>query len=128
MEMTLMLAKILGAYLTIVGVAMLVNMKHCDALVGDFEAHKDSTALAACFALLFGLFLINVHNVWVMDWPVIITVVAYLSAIKGVVFLFAPQLLTTHHALVHPMFCGARSVINIVIGLFLLYHGYYLNA
>ncbi len=43
--------------------------------------------------LLLGLTVVSLHNVWVADWPVVITVLGWGMLIKSMLFLLAPQLM-----------------------------------
>ena len=38
-----------------------------------------------------GLAIVLTHNVWVADWPVIITLLGWLAVISGAVRIFAPH-------------------------------------
>lgn len=44
------------------------------------------------FVLVLGLTVIRTHNLWVLGWPVVITVMGWLMTIKGVVYLVFPGL------------------------------------
>jgi hypothetical protein len=44
--------------------------------------------------LVLGLTVVTLHNVWVADWPVVITVVGWIMVLKSVAFLFLPQVMT----------------------------------
>ncbi|MEE8118986.1 MAG: hypothetical protein V3T39_05440, partial [Gammaproteobacteria bacterium] len=33
--------------------------------------------------LLVGFFLVQIHNIWVMDWPVVVTVLGWLLVLKA---------------------------------------------
>ena len=43
------------------------------------------------FLLTMGLVIVMTHNIWVLDWPVVITFVGWSMTIKGIVYLIFPQ-------------------------------------
>ncbi len=43
--------------------------------------------------LLVGFFLVQIHNIWVMDWPVVVTVLGWLLVLKASWLLLFPQTL-----------------------------------
>ncbi|MBF0446049.1 MAG: hypothetical protein HQL68_10715, partial [Magnetococcales bacterium] len=58
------------------------------------NSFQDSPALVymgGITALAFGLVIVNLHNVWIMQWSVIITILGWLALLKGVVLIFCPK-------------------------------------
>jgi hypothetical protein len=41
--------------------------------------------------LTVGYLLVTFHNIWVKDWPVIITVIGWIALVKGISLLVLPQ-------------------------------------
>ncbi len=52
--------------------------------------------MIASVATVTGLLLISVHNVWVQDWPVIITLVGWILFLKGSWFMLFPDKAIAH--------------------------------
>ena len=46
--------------------------------------------------LICGLLIIVGHNIWVADWHVIVTIVGWLTVLKGVIVLMFPQVLSVY--------------------------------
>jgi len=44
--------------------------------------------------LVIGLTVVTLHNVWVADWPVVITAFGWIMVVKSMTYLLAPQLMT----------------------------------
>jgi len=126
---SILLARILGVYMVLMAIAMLIHKERCNAIMANFESNAGLSALWTVFTLFLGLVLVNLHNLWVQDWRVVVTVLAWITLVKGIVFLFIPAHIMTHHKALHIKgICGVKEVIVLVVGVFLLYHGYYLDA
>jgi len=81
LETSIFLAKLLGLYGVIVAGGVLLNRKAYQRVVEDLTKNSVLVYLAGIFALIFGLLIISFHNVWVLDWPVLITVIGCLGMI-----------------------------------------------
>lgn len=127
MELSIFLAKAFGLYLVIVSIACIFNYERLQPAVNSLVKNDAMLMLAAFLSLILGIILVLVHNVWVRDWPVLITLLAWLTLIQGIVRFYFP-------AIVQKMTLSLQSkrsyllmgVISFLIGLFLLYHGFYL--
>ena len=78
--------------------------------------------------LVFGLgfLIVTLHNVWVADWPVVITVFGVLALIKGIVMLAFPRAYLAACKAMEKRIKYLRfyAVIIFVIGIGLMYLGY----
>ena len=91
MTTSIFLAKLIGPVLLVMGAGMIINAK---AFRPVFEEIVRNRALVVLFGLLTmpaGLAIVLTHNVWVASWPVIITIIGWLTAISGAFRLLAPQ-------------------------------------
>jgi hypothetical protein len=77
---------------------------------------------------MVGLLLVLSHNVWVMGWPVIITILAWMILVGGILRLFAPEyaIKVGRRFLKEPVHITIMGIINLVIGLFLLFRVYFM--
>ncbi len=60
-------------------------------MVSEIKNNQPLLLFGGAFNLLLGLFLISGHNMWVKDWPVIITIIAWAMILKGVCLLLFPD-------------------------------------
>ena len=91
MNTSIFLAKLIGPVLLVLGTGMLVNAK---AFRPVFEEIVRNRALVVLFGLMTmsaGLAVVLTHNVWVASWPVLITILGWLSLIAGAFRLLTPQ-------------------------------------
>lgn len=91
MELSLFLAKLLGLYLVIVCLAALYNRELVPTLVRELGSNTSVLVFSGTIHLILGLLVILSHNVWSADWRVIITLLGWLTLLKGVLRLFFPQ-------------------------------------
>jgi hypothetical protein len=92
METSILLATIIGPLLLVLGVGILINLEHYRRLVADFGKSPLQIYVSGSMALLLGLLIVCFHNVWEWHWPVIITILGWLTLLKGVVRITAPKL------------------------------------
>jgi hypothetical protein len=77
--------------------------------------------------LLGGLALVLTHNVWALDWRLIITLIGWATIIRALVTIFQPQQIVAigSKILERPRFFIGAAAVNLFIGLTLSYFGYF---
>ena len=88
---TIYLGRLIGLYCVVVALAMLSH-KHATVDTITVLVHDAPVLLSvSIIALVAGLAIVLAHNVWSGGvLPVVVTLVGWISLIKGVVFLFLP--------------------------------------
>lgn len=71
---TMFLATVVGWYMVIFGLLMLSRQELMTSVFSEIMAQKSLFFMLAFITLLVGLLLVASHNIWVMDWPVSLTV------------------------------------------------------
>lgn len=94
MDISIFLAQAFGLYFLIGGVALLMNPELTNGIIKKYASHADDVAMGGFLALLVGIPLILLHNVWDGTWHVLVTLVVWLVFLKGVVRVFAPRAVT----------------------------------
>lgn len=124
---SILLAKAFGIYLTVVGVALISHPDRFRAWYNDILANDSQKLLGGTLALFIGVFIIAMHNLWVEDWRIFITVIGYLGLLKGSGLLIFPSFLKNFR----PVLDSTNFIYRIagfawiLYGLFLFYHGYF---
>lgn len=91
METTaILLAKFWGWYLIIFCGLLLVNTKRVVQLIAIMEDEK-YLVLTSFIAITFGLVSIVLHNVWELNWKLIISLLGWTSLVKGVINFTFPK-------------------------------------
>ena len=91
MELSLFLAKVIGLYLLIIGLGMLINRKEFEPLIRQVVKDKLLIFLSGTMALLLGLLVVLSHNVWTPDWRGLITLLGWLTLLKGLMRVLLPS-------------------------------------
>ena len=120
------LARLLGPVLAVIGVGMLLEPSTYLAVVADVLRNPALLYLASVLGLLGGVAIVLAHNVWAMDWRVIVTLLGWITILDSASWillrdqverLWSPLLSST--AL--PIWGGA---IVLLLGAVLSYFGY----
>ena len=90
MNTSIFLAKLIGPLALALGLGVLFNRAAVRGVLDEFIRNPAIMFLAGVTTLPAGLAVVLTHNVWVADWPVIITIMGWLTAIAGGVRLVAP--------------------------------------
>lgn len=128
MDVTLFLAKSFGLYLVIISFIMIVNREGFMKMARDIYQCPGVLGASAIFTLILGILAVVAHNVWIMGWPVIVTLLAWITFLKGVARTWKPS--WGQSAL---SFFDKKAVLysiallNLLIGCFLIYKGFGLD-
>lgn len=126
METSLFLAKLIGPVLIVIGLGLLVKPTDFREMATDFLASRAMIFLAGLLTLVTGLAIVLTHNVWELNWPVIITILGWLSVVGGVFRILFPDSVQSMGASMmdKPAMMPVSGAIQIVLGLWLCYAGY----
>ncbi len=89
----------------------------------DFANSPALLFLTGILTLVFGFVLVVFHNVWVMGWPVIITVFGWIALFKGIWILAFPgfyEYISGKMRMTTPLMRGYAAVVLLIGVLFLL--------
>jgi len=125
MTTTLILSKFLGLYFFGIGFAFIINPKRAGKVYQLMMANEAILFLGGVVALLLGAFMISIHNIWVIGWPLVITLFAWWSFIKGVALLGTSQFTKCFSFMFHRshIFYRISGIISALIGVFFIYMG-----
>ena len=125
MEISIFLAKVLGLWLLIGCAVVLLKPKVVDIMIREINNSTALFYLTAFFTLIAGILIIVGHNIW-SGWPIVITLIGWISFIRGLLRLFFPERIKKllDWILEHKNYLYTSCVIGIVIGLYLLYFGF----
>jgi FtsH-binding integral membrane protein len=88
---TRMFARVMGPYLTIVPTTVAVRGSYMQTLFNEFKANPMWPWLYGAILLMGGLFIIAFHQFWRSPAAIIVSVVGWFFAIRGVLLLTVPQ-------------------------------------
>ncbi|MBN3508699.1 hypothetical protein JYB55_07585 [Mycolicibacterium septicum] len=84
-------ARVLGPYLVIVALAALVRASDMATLLAEFEANSVWPWVTGAFVLLSGLIVVALHQNWRGAAAIAVSVLGWLTTVKGVLLLVVPQ-------------------------------------
>ncbi len=98
-----------------------------NAMAEEFLRSRALIYIAGVIALVMGLAIVLVHNVWAANWRVIITVFGWLAAIGGVVrILFPKQVTRAGSAMIASRTTmPITAAVMLVLGAVLTFYGYF---
>ncbi len=91
MTMSEYIAALIGPVLIVSALSILLNREMFDQIMQQTMESPALIFLAGIAALVIGLVVVNAHNIWVFDWPVIITLFGWGAIVGGIVRILAPQ-------------------------------------
>ena len=91
MTTSIYLAKLMGPVFLVVGLGLLLNAKTYRKLAEEFLASIALIYLSGVLLMLGGVALVLAHNVWKLDWPLLITLLGWLGVIGGAGRIIVPQ-------------------------------------
>ncbi len=128
MDISLFLARLMGIYLIIIGLAYLLKRGMFRAVMHDYFKSPALVVTAAVLNIILGLLLVLSHNVWEWGWHGVITFFGYAVLMKGLLNLFLPEWgKKISSRLVDRNFLIYAGLISLALGLYLGYYGFIQN-
>lgn len=127
MDVSIFLARALGLYLVIVCFAFFFRYQQIQAIYEEMFVQKTYILFGAIISLIVGILLVISHPVFTADWRSLITIIAWLSLIKGVMLLYFPNYFYKYKSwlLSNAAVYYGFIIIFFLIGIFLIYHGFW---
>lgn len=88
MCLSLFYAKLVGLYCVLFSLAVLLNHHRFKKIFNDFLGDSAMVTFSGIVMTVFGLVLVISHNIWVADWPVLITLFGWFFLLQGIARLF----------------------------------------
>jgi hypothetical protein len=126
MDNSIMLAKFIGPYIMVIGIGLLFNPKIYQKIMDDFLKNAALVYVTGLVTFVAGLAIVQFHNIWILDWRLIITLLGWNILIKGVWLIISPDTSAKMAAL------SAKNsklviipwIVMLAIGIFLTAKGY----
>ncbi len=123
---SLFLAQAMGLYLVVTSIIMVARATYYQELLTHFRGNSSAIVLAATLGLILGVILIVIHNIWVWDTEILITLIAWFLFIKSILWLSFPEYMAN---VTHKMYSGwgyyVVPIIAGIIGIILMAYGFY---
>ena len=93
METSVLVAQILGLVYVVLGLGLLINGAYYKKAFDELLKSPAFMFFGGALAIVVGFLIVNVHNFWVKDWTVLITIIGWGALLKGVLIFLAPNFL-----------------------------------
>ena len=122
MELSILIAKIISAIYISTGIAVLIGTINFNDIINDFERSPALTFVAGSIGIITGIILIEYHNIWVMNWNVLITIISWLFLIGGVIVVIIPKSLSYYKVFIKNSWL--LGILMIIFGMVMGYFGF----
>jgi hypothetical protein len=126
MQTSIFLARLIGPVMTLVGISLLMNETAFRKMAMEFLRSPALIFFSGMILMPAGLAVVLSHNVWVLNWPVIITLLGWIAVISGALRVFAPDraLKIGKKAIASKEITTVSAAFWLVIGAVLCYFGF----
>lgn len=118
-------AQVMGLWLFLVALAMIVHQPRYKKTVMDTLSHPSLMTFSGLIALGLGLLVVVSHNIWVSQWPVVVTLVGWVLIIQGIMRIFWPE---SFAKMTKDMLAGSgytfMSWVWLLVGIYLIWAGF----
>jgi len=127
LAMSIWIAKLLGPVLLVAAIPMLASAKNLQEVARRFLKDPALIYVTGVLVMVGGLAIVNTHNIWVMDWPIIITLFGWAMIIGGAVRVALPSVVETIAGTImdNPFLTRVSGALWALVGTFLTYKGYF---
>jgi hypothetical protein len=126
MASSIFLAKLIGPVMLAAGIALFLNKRGFSAMAEEVLKSRALLYLSGLLIMPTGLAIVLTHNVWIANWPVLITVLGWLATIGGAVRILLPDKVESlgRGFLRHPMGLNIAGGVWAALGALLCFFGY----
>ena len=90
-QLSIFLAQVIGLYLLFVSVAMLVYQSRFKKTMSEILSNHSLITLSGMMSFVVGLLIVVSHNVWISQWPVVVTIVGWVILLQALLRIFFPE-------------------------------------
>ncbi len=126
MSLTLLLAKVFGVALVVIGIALIVYRDLYAQITRDFLQQRLLRIVISFSEIVAGLFIVIGHNRWDPLPAALITFLGWVFVLEGASYLLLPEKYTARfiNAVNRPHFFVASGIVGIVLGIYLADYGF----
>lgn len=121
MDITILVAKILGIYLVVAGLFLLIKGKTIPHLLKDFFDHPAIVYLTGVILIFLSSLYLVQYNIWDGTWRTLVSIFVWLVGLKGITYLFFPQVFSEINVKKYQGMFGAYGFFAIIVGLYLFF-------
>lgn len=128
MCLSIFLAQVIGTFVFLTSLAMLVHPQQSKKVIHDFLGTNTMVAFSGNLGLLLGLLIVISHNIWISEWPVLITLIGWIVLLQAVMRIFFPEaFVKTMKDLMSKTGYTLVCWVCLIVGVYLMWAGFSLN-
>lgn len=125
MEISILIAKIIGIVYVSFGIGLIANKAFYKKAISNLFTNTGYLIIGGFIAIVFGVLIIENHNIWKTNWTVIITITGWIALLKGILLLAFPTKLNfLESKFSNDSFLKLLAPLVLVFGLIFLYLGF----
>ena len=118
------IAGLMGPLLLAVGLSMFINAGIFPAMASQLAANYGLVFIAGMIALVAGIAIVRVHNIWEPSWRVIVTIFGWLAIVGGLLRMLLPDRAAAIAGTVVDNRSGPPAVVVLALGALLTFKAY----
>ena len=124
--MAIWISKFLGPVILVFSIPMVVTPTSLQETTRRFLADTPLVLISGVLAMTAGLSIVNTHNVWVLDWTLIVTLFGWALVLGGATRIIAPRVVKQvgDAMMGRPMMMRIVGAFWALLGAFLTFKGY----
>ncbi len=124
--MAVWISKFLGPVILALSLPMILSPESLQETARRFLVDRPLILISGVLAMTAGLSIVNTHNVWVLDWPLIVTLFGWALVVGGASRIVAPN--AVEHVggamMDRPTMTRIVGALWALLGAFLTFKGY----
>ncbi len=126
MAMAIWISKFLGPVMLVLSIPMIVTPTSLQETAKRFLADRPLVLVSGVLAMTAGLSIVNTHNVWVLDWTLIVTLFGWAFVLGGALRIIALRVVEqVGGAMIgRPIMTRIVGTLWALLGAFLTFKGY----
>ncbi|MFH1614719.1 MAG: hypothetical protein ABIG61_06520 [Planctomycetota bacterium] len=119
--------QVFGILYLAIGAGVFINPDFYKKLLTDYTENRALIYVSGIAILAIGYLLVTFHNTWVRDWPVIITILGWMTFVKGLFLLVLPSASIKICNALKGMtkFLMTEAIFIIILGILLVWLGFF---
>jgi hypothetical protein len=124
--MSIWISRFLGPIMLALGIPMIVSPARLQETTRRFLADRPLVLVSGVLAMTAGLAIVNTHNIWVVGWPVVVTLFGWALVLGGASRIIVPGVVDDVGGAMMdcPGMTRVAGICWVVLGAFLTFKGY----
>ena len=121
MDITILVAKILGIYLVVSGLFLVIRGKAIPHLLKDFFDHPATMYLTGIILIFLSSMYLIQYNICDGTWKTLISLFMWLVTLKGLTYIFMPKIISEAVIRKSRGLFGVYGLIAIIVGVYIFF-------